>query len=330
MTESLSPRLRSSIKTLLERLAAARGAGLAEVLAQLYAADAEWRGSHPINEIRGRDAILRQVWEPLTRAMPDMERRDDLFIGGSYGGRLHVAAVGHYVGTFAAPWLGIAPSGGLLYLRYGEVHRIADGRLVQSTVLLDVLDAMRQSGRWPLPAAPLGSAERWAAPLGGDGVRLQGGDARQAAASLELTLAMQDTLKNEVVERRELLDMEQRRYWHPQMMWYGPAGVGTTRGLEGFVDFHQHPFRVAFPVRDSGNNHYIRMGDGAYSVTGGWPSVITRHRGPWLGIAPTDAHIEMRVMDFYAADGGLIRENWVPIDMLHILLQMGRDLLAEV
>jgi hypothetical protein len=38
----------------------------------------------------------------------------------------------------------------------------------------------------------------------------------------------------------------------------------------------------------------------------------------------------MRIMDFYLHDQGLIRENWVPIDMLHLLGQMGIDPLARM
>ena len=33
----------------------------------------------------------------------------------------------------------------------------------------------------------------------------------------------------------------------------------------------------------------------------------------------------MRVMDFYLHQEGLIRENWVPIDIAHILNQIGID-----
>jgi hypothetical protein len=38
----------------------------------------------------------------------------------------------------------------------------------------------------------------------------------------------------------------------------------------------------------------------------------------------------MRVMDFYAAEQGLIRENWVPIDIIQVLLQLDVDVLARV
>ena len=33
-------------------------------------------------------------------------------------------------------------------------------------------------------------------------------------------------------------------------MWYGPSGIGTARGLDGFVDHHQLPFNLHFKDRD--------------------------------------------------------------------------------
>src|SRR5690606_33644322 len=46
--------------------------------------------------------------------------------------------------------------------------------------------------------------------------------------------------------------------------------------------------------------HYIRIGDGPYSVTGGWPSVYAMHNGGgFCGLPPTGKPVFMRVMDFY-------------------------------
>ena len=50
----------------------------------------------------------------------------------------------------------------------------------------------------------------------------------------------------------------------------------------------------------------------------------------WLGLPPTGRAITLRVMDFYSAEQGLIRENWVPIDLLNVLLQLDVDVLARV
>lgn len=73
------------------------------------------------------------------------------------------------------------------------------------------------------------------------------------------------------------------------------------------------------------------MYDGNYVITGGWPSVVATHSGPdWLNVAPTRKRIEMRVMDFYRVENGLIAENRVPIDIVNILLQMGVDVFARL
>jgi hypothetical protein len=115
--------------------------------------------------------------------------------------------------------------------------------------------------------------------------------------------------------------------------------------LQGFVDYHQLPFRTAFPKRKGGGQwdeiadikarhgggHYVRIGDGPYSVTGGWPSVFATHVGPnFLGVGPTGRPVTMRVMDFYLHHEGLIRENWVPLDVLDLLSQMGVDVMARM
>ena len=319
-----------------EALGAVAEAGLGQLEARLAAAyhpDAEWRGSHPLNEMRGVEAIAASVWRPLLTAFPDLERRDVILLGGHHAGADLVGAVGHHCGTFRRDWLTIPATGRPVYLRYGEIHRVVDGRIAQSTVLIDVLDVIRQAGFWPL-APSLGTEEQWPGPITADGILLSEQDPATSAASLAQTLAVHGTLGDYDDEARAgregLLAMPQKEHWHPKMMWYGPAGIGTTRGLQGFVDYHQLPFRIAFPNR-RGGNHYVRIGDGPYSATGGWPSVYARHLGgDFLGSAPTGRDVTMRVMDFYLHHEGLIRENWVPLDIIHLLLQMDVDVFGRM
>ena len=337
-------RLRAGLAALAEAGPSTVGVRLAE----LYHPGVEWRGSHPMNERRGVGAVEAEVWQPLLHAFPDLERRDVLLVGGAYEGRDYVAAVGHYCGTFRADWLGIPATGRPVYLRYGEVHEVRDGLIVQSNCLWDVLDVIRQAGFWPL-APSLGTEGMWPGPITADGIVLHETDPAQSAASLAQTLAMHRTLgdydDNGGAGRDGLLAMPQREHWHPKMMWYGPSGIGTTRGLQGFVDYHQLPFRIAFPNRrgggqwdqiaelraEHGGGHYIRIGDGPYSVTGGWPSVFAVHAGPdFLGVGPTGRAVTMRVMDFYLHHEGSIRENWVPLDVLDLLRQMGVDVLGRM
>lgn len=317
---------------------------VADRLADIYHPDALWRGSHPWNEMQGVHKFAHEVWVPLLEAFPDLERRDDIVIGGQYDGRDYVGCVGHLVGTFRRDWNGIPATDQVIYLRYGEFHQMVDGKIVQSTVLVDVLDFIRQAGFWPM-APSLGQEGSWAGPLNKDGLAFTPQDSQQSADSLKLTLDMQTSLgeydDTSDAGREGLLSMPQNQYWHPKMMWYGPSGIGTARAFDGFVDNHQLPFRTTFPnavntVKSAergkdGKNHYVRIGDGRYSATGGWPSRYLTHAvGGWLGLPPTGRLITMRVMDFYCADGGLIRENWVPIDIIQVLLQLDIDVLGRL
>lgn len=339
----LTPEDRRHFYNSLYHLAGMSMRQLPAALETLYSDDAHWRGSHPLNEMRGPAAIGETVWQPLVHSFPDIERRDTIFVAGTYEDRDYVAAVGHYCGTFRKDWLTIPATGRPVYIRYGEVHEVKDGRIVQSNCLWDILDVIRQAGFWPI-APSLGTEEMWPGPLTADGVRLFESNRQEGEASIAQTLAMHKTLgdyRDEDMRGREgLLNMPQKEHWHDKMMWYGPAGIGTTRGLQGFVDYHQLPFRIAFPGRKGGGQwdqiadkkekigggHYIRIGDGPYSVTGGWPSVYALHTGGnFLGTGPTGREVTMRVMDFYLHHEGKIRENWVPLDIIHLLLQMDVD-----
>lgn len=335
-------------KWLYDNLPALAASGTGDVLAKICSPDCLWRLSHPLNEVRGVEAVEALVWQPIKAAMPDLERRDLILAGGSFEGRDYVAALGHYCGTFRKSWLTIPATGRPVWLRYGEVYEIRDGKIIQANCLWDILDLVRQAGFRPL-APSLGTETMWPGPITGDGLVLRETDAVQSAASLAQTLAMHRTLGDyddrDNRGRDGLLVMPQRQHWHPKMMWYGPAGIGTTRGLQGFVDYHQLPFRMAFPNRKGGGQwdeiaeerrkrgggHYIRIGDGPYSVTGGWPSIFARHEGgSFLGVGATGKIITMRVMDFYLHHEGLIRENWVPLDVLDVLMQMGVDVLGRM
>lgn len=317
----------------LAELAEATPGTAGRLLERLFHPDVEWRGAHPLNAMRGLAALETQVWRPLLRSLPDLERRDLIVAGGGFDGRDYVATIGHYCGTFREDWLGIPATGRPVYIRYGEAHEWKGGRIVQSTCLWDVLDVIRQAGFWPL-APSLGTEGMWPGPITGDGLALCDADPARSEASLAQTLAMHATLgdfrDHAEATREELMAMPQKEHWHPKMMWYGPSGIGTTRGLQGFVDHHQLPFRAAFPNR-KGGQHYIRIGDGPFSVTGGWPSVTGTHLGGgFLGVGPTGRPVAMRVMDFYLHHEGLIRENWVPLDILDLLRQMGVDVLGRM
>jgi len=297
-------------------------------LAELYHPEVGWHGPHPINDLQGADGVVEGFWRPFLAALPDVERRDDILVAGTFNGGEWVGAMGHFTGTFAAEWLGIVASGSVLNVRYGEFSRMQAGRVREVYFILDILDVLRQLGRWPSALArSRGVEDRWPGPATRDGVSLEARAPEESRRSLELVEAMIRGLME--YDGRSLHSMAQERFWHPQMMWYGPGGIGTSRALKGFQDVHQRAFLDAFPDR-RGGDHKARLADGAYVASTGWPSVRATHLGPWLGAAPTGGRISMRVMDFWRREGNALRENWVFIDQLDLLLQMEVDVMAMV
>ena len=219
-------------------------------------------------------------------------------------------------------------------VRFGEGHCVVEGKIVTSYVIVDFLDLMRQAGFWPI-APSLGMEGRWLEPMTHDGVLFSPQEDAVSQRSIEAVLAMHGALgwyDGRPPTRAVLDKMKMASFWHRNMMWYGPSGIGTTRGLRGFEEQHQIPFLVAFPDRHgTEKGHFIRIGDGNYAVTGGWGYLTATHTGDnWLGMPATGRTIAMRVMDFYRCEDKTVVENWVPIDIIHILLQMGVDVFGRM
>lgn len=323
-------------------LAAVTQTDCAAALDRYCHADCVWEVFHPFNHLVGNAVAVDAFWRPLSTAFPDLEIRLACVLGGSYEERDFVSAWGHVQGSFDAPLVGIPPTRGLAMLRFGVNAIVRDGRFCKIYVLLDLVDLMRQAGVYPFRAMP-GSREGWAFPPIDTGATALGIDAARGLRTLAIVREMQAGLPHPD-EIATLADKPGRHshHWHPAMNWYGPAGIGSMRGERGFRDYHGALFLQAFPDRtgiprqDGGPQdapgHYIQLGDGNYAVTGGWPSLVATHLGgEWLGLPPTGRRIEMRVADWYRLDDqGRIADNWVMIDVPHIVAQMGLDILHDL
>lgn len=319
---------------IMQQLIQAPMSELDYVVEDVYHADAQLNITHPVNELTGYAQFGDQFWKPLRQAIPDIERRDDIVAGGRFRGSQWIGCLGHYIGTFQHDLFDIPATRGVIALRYAEGHEILDGKIAKSYLFIDFLDLMRQAGYWPL-APSLGAEIQWLPPMTHDGLVLTPQDERFSKQSIERVLAMHAALglSNGQLPTRQVLDrMQMVKHWHPNFMWSGPAGIGTTRGLKGFEDYHQIPFLCAFPDRGGTDiGHFIRIGDGNYVVTGGWGYLQATHTGSgFLGMPPTGKRVKMRVMDFYRCDEHTIVENWVPFDIPHLLLQMGVDVFGRM
>ncbi|WP_233489153.1 ester cyclase [Rhodovulum sp. 12E13] len=317
---------RARIRTGLEEILRCDDEAMPAALDAVLTEDCIFDVSHPIERLEGREAIGRGFFGPLRRAFTSVRRRDEIFLGGPNRrgeGETWMAAVTHYVGTFADRMAGIPPSQRLAFLRGGEFYRIEGGRIAQARIILDLPDLMRQAGRPPFPPM-LGTEMLFPGPATHDGVCPANGD---GARSLDLVEAMLADLQDFDPETFDSRDQTgEGGYWHPDMLWYGPGGIGSTYRWEGFVKDHRAPFLSAFPDR-RGGNHYCRIGDGNYAAVSGWPSMTKTHLGDYLGVPATGKRLTLRVMDFYRCEAGRIIENWVLLDYVDLFRQMGVDLL---
>ena len=327
---------KKNIKVLLKKIVESDSQNLEKSINNAYHEDAKLKCFHPINNISGTEDIYHKLWLPLKNSFPDLERRDSLIVGGSFQGKVFVSTISLLTGTYKQAWLGIPVNNKTIHLRICEVHQIKDEKIVESHILIDVVDFIRQAGFWPFNKSN-GAEGLWTTPITGDGTAFENLDKKLSISSLEQALTMQRSLNikpecdanaDHDYVRNKLMNHPQKEFWHEKMMWYGPSGIGTARGLEGFVNHHQLPFRMTFRDRDYWKiGHYVELGDGNYSMTAGWHSIDAIHGSKdWLGYEGTGKSVTMRVMDFYHHHEGLIRENWVPIDIAHILFQIDIDI----
>lgn len=297
--------------------------GHQKLTSSLYARDVTFKVSAPFADVRN---LNTDFWAPLIAAMPDLERRTDILMEGVFNDGHWFASTGFFVGHFEVSLWGIKPTHRPMWLRYGWFDRVEGDKVVESYVILDVARFMIEAGQWPL-APQLG--QYWSpAPHTQDGISLGEADPAESDKSLKLVEAMIAGLMS--YDRKSLPSMGMVRFWTPQFGWYGPGGIGSARGHRDYERAHQGPFLGTFPDR-VGGNHKCRIGEGTYVASTGWPSINATHMGDgWLGLPATQKRITMRVMDFWRRDGDMLAENWVFIDMIDLLNQIGVDVFARM
>ncbi len=143
------------VRDLHAALAAATPATVAAVLTEHVTPDWHWRGMHPFHEQFGAAAVAEVFWAPLLTAFTRLQRRPDIFLAGANaidGGKtVWVTQMGHLMGLFDRPWLGIRPTGRIAMLRFVEFNRVENGRVAETAMFFDIPHLMVQAGVHQLP-----------------------------------------------------------------------------------------------------------------------------------------------------------------------------------
>jgi hypothetical protein len=188
---------------------------------------------------------------------------------------------------------------------------------------------MMQARGWPM-APSLGVDILVPGPATQDGIVKGPYESEKAQESKRLVVEMLTGLSKFAEGGHEAMALQ--RYWHPKMSWYGPAGIGSNRRLSGFRNWHQIPFLKAMPDRQGGmSDNMTLIGDGDYVGFTAWPGMRANISDDgWMGIAPSNQEITMRSLDFWRCENGLIRENWVLVDLLDVYHQIGVDVFSRM
>lgn len=301
---------------------------LAQVMSTYCAPDLLWQGYYPFSEIRGAEEVAERFWRPLSDSLRHMQRRLDLFFAGQNTcdeGGVWVASMGHLMGLFDRPWLGIQPSGKMAFLRYGAFHRVENGKITRTAMYFDIPHLMMQVGLNPFPPQTAAHLVQ-PGPRTHDGLLMTPQPAEDGAATLAVIEAMISDLG--AWQSGLPLEEELARTWHDDMIWWGPAGIGATYTIPRYAAQHSGPFRASFTER-SKTGHVCRMAEGHFGGFFGWPNFTALPSGGFMGMPATGQRGEFRVIDFYRREGDKLAENWIFIDLLHFWKQQGVNILER-
>jgi predicted ester cyclase len=304
--------------------------------------DVDWNGPQPINQIRGTDALITDFWEPLRHSFPDIKRTADILMGGESlsrsgesTGEYWVSGIGYLTGTFVHDWIGIPATGKKTNIHFGQFFVMRDEKIAESYVIFDTLAVMKQAGFQVLPPAFGQEGGKVIKPYGGNGILLTEQDELEGRQTMDACMAMLTGLgRYDRARDMENLDsMAQHLYWDPDFHWMGPTGIGSSHDLEEFNDFHDRPWLIGFGDRGSTRDFEpeggIGMGafaEGQFACLGGWDFQYSRHHGEYQGIPATEKIMTIRDFDWYKCEGGRPIQNWIPIDMVDLFLQLDVDL----
>ncbi|MEM9952394.1 MAG: ester cyclase [Chloroflexota bacterium] len=282
-------------------------------LSDFLADDVIWHGFEPLRHLTGVDAVYTGFWQPMQQAFPDILRRPYVFIGGAFERHDWVCGTGDLIGTFVNNLFGIPAIGTSVSFRFGEFCKIENGKITEIRMIVDLPALMRQAEIDILP--PNYGRDLWIpGPLAGDGVFFEAQDEAESAQTLALVEEMIFGGLNKY-DQKDQASQGLERFWHPEMVWHGPKGIGSAYGMDEFKRNAQGPIVRAFPDR-KGVGHQARLAEGIFAASTGWPSLAGTHINPYMDWQPTGEKIGWNIMDFWRRDGDLLRENWVMIDLI--------------
>ena len=308
--------------------------GLLSMSEEHLSAEVCWRGFAPLSNATGPAAIVDQYLRPLRNAFPDLRRDIHIAMGGASNGRVDggsdgkhwVGGTGYLTGTQVQDLWGIPARNQPVRLRWGEFLEFDEnGQIVTIEVLIDLIDWLEQIGLSPLPV-PRGAPFVYPGPTGirGDLWEDQGDNTELMEYARRFIFGGLNAF-----DEADLTSMGMADYFHENLKWYGPGGIGACLSFREFQDLHQGPWLTAFPDRKVEDLTNL-LAEGDFVGASSLPGVYLTHTGPYLGHAPSGRRAGVNGIDFWRYENGKFTENWVFVDMINLFQQFGVDLMARV
>lgn len=315
------------VRDYFEAIENATTENIEEVLAKYTSDDYLWRGVYPFREQAGAKAVAEIFWKPLMKSLKRIQRRQDIFIGGTneISGEQWVMSMGHLMGLFDEDYMGVRFTGKMISLRYSEFTCVENGKITKTGLFVDLIGFMQQAGVNPMPPST-GQYFVYPGPKDHNGLLFEDAPEEEGVATLALVNKMVDDLSAlnnsgamgcppEVLEKS----------WSKDMIWYGPASIGASYTIPRYQKQHQLPFRNNLKDKKF-NGHVCRFAEGNFSCFFGWPNLSNTPIGGFLGMPGGEVRADMQVVDVYYRKGDKLVENWVFIDIPFWLKQQGLDI----
>lgn len=271
---------------------------------EYWTEDMIWHGPPGFGDVHGVEAFTNDVLQSFYATFPDYHVVNEIEVSdGNW-----VAATGILTGTPRGDWLGVPATGEQIVMRFSDFWRIENGKLAENWVMVDNLGVMMQ----------LADAEGPPRSPDWKQIHITPNEPTSGQQNLDLVHRMITALNVNDVDAHE-------KYWTEDMIWHGPTGFGDVHGVAAFKnEVLKRRFFTAFP--DFHGDVDIELADDNWVAATG--IVTGTHLGDWFNIPPTGKRIEMRYSDFWRIENGRLEENWVMIDHLGVLRQLGVDPLA--
>ena len=283
----------------------------------------------PFPESGSAEVAVDKFHKPFRYSFAPLQRRQDIFFAGRNdldGGKtVWVVSMGHLLGLFDRPFLGMRPTRKGTMIRYAEFFQVERDKIVDCTLFIDIMNLMAQVGaEVAVPStAPMMVTP---GPRTHDGLLFD----PQPEAEGEQTLRLFQRMINRLLSVDvHTTDTDLSLDWTKDMIWWGPGGIGAPYTQGRYLEQHCKPFEVGLKWGDF-FGHRCEIAEGKFGGFFGWPTFDVTSLGGYIGLAPkSDKKASMRVVDLYRREGDRLAENWNFIDHIHFLDQLGVDLIAR-